>query len=246
VVGVNSAIFSPTGGSVGIGFDIPADVAAKVTRDLIADGKVVRGYVGATIQDITPEIAEGLGVKAKDGALVADVVRGGPSDRAGLRSGDIVLKVEGVDVHSATDLTRQVALAKAGSAIHMTIRRDGREQQLAVTSGVRPSEDKLAFNDRASPVPEPNADRGALGLMLSPNAGGGVKVEGVRAGSEAAQKGLRQGDVIEKVGGRAAASAEDVKAAVDAARSAGRKNVVIQVARGEQHLFLPLQIADQG
>jgi serine protease Do len=247
VVGVNSAIFSPSGGSVGIGFDIPADVAAAVARDLIANGKVVRGYVGATIQDINADLAEGLGVKAKEGALVADVVPGGPSDKAGLRSGDVVLKVEGTDIHSATDLTRQVALAKAGSPIRMVVRRNGREQSISVISGVRPDEDKLAANDRSSPFPERGAPApGALGLMLSPNPGGGVKVDGVQPGSEAAQKGLREGDVIEQVGGRSASSPADVKSAVEAARAAGRKNLVVQVAREGRHLFLPLQVGGQG
>ncbi len=248
VVGVNSAIYSPSGGSVGIGFDIPADVAASVARDLITNGKVARGYIGATIQNIDADIAEGLGIKAKEGALVADVVAGGPSDKAGLRSGDIVRRVNGVEVHSAADLTKQVGLAKAGSTIRMDVIRDGRGQVVAVTAGARPSEEQLAQNSRGGRRggggdSEAPAKPFSFGMMVSPNPGGGLKVEGVQPGSEAQQKGIREGDVIEQVGNRKAVASEDVKAAVDAAKAAGRKNVVVRVARGDQHLFLPLEIA---
>jgi serine protease Do len=249
VVGVNSAIYSPSGGSVGIGFDIPAEVAAKVTHDLIADGKVTRGFIGATVQDIGDDIAEGLGVKAKEGALVADVTPGGPSDHAGLQSGDIVLSVNGAPVHSAGDLTKQVGMAKAGSTIHMLVRRNGHEQTLAVVSGVRPSEEQLAAGyGRAGPGGEDGdaAQPFSFGMMVSPNPGGGLKVEQVQPGSEAADKGIRQGDIIEQVSGKKAASADDVKAAVEAARKAGRKNVVVRVARQGQHLFLPLEIGAKG
>jgi serine protease Do len=238
VVGVNSAIFTPSGGSVGIGFDIPADVAASVSKQLIAHGKVSRGFIGATIQDLTPEIAESLGLAAHHGALVADVTPDGPSARAGLRSGDLVLKVDGHTVTSASDLTRQVALASQGSAIRLDIRRDGRDQALTVRSGLRPSEQQLALNDGGAA----GAPSGGLGLRVAPHSGGGLTVERVMPGSDAGQKGLRPGDVIEQVGGRAANSADDVAHALASARIAGRKDILLLVARGGRHIYLPVEI----
>jgi serine protease Do len=148
VVGVNSAIFSPSGGSVGIGFDIPADVVQKISTQLIGQGHVVRGYIGASMQGITPEVAESMGLKSKKGSLVAQVTRGGPAARAGLQTGDLVTKIDGHVVESQTDLTRQVALVSPGQVMHLTVLRDGRVQEVAVKSGERPSEEALARNDR--------------------------------------------------------------------------------------------------
>jgi serine protease Do len=144
VVGVNSAIYSPTGGSVGIGFDIPAEVAASVSRQLIADGKVTRGYIGASVQGLTPEIAQSLGVEQGKGALVASLTPGGPSERAGLRTGDLILKVDGRDVASASDLTRRVGLVRPGAEIRLQVRRDGRVQDLVIRSGERPAEEVVS------------------------------------------------------------------------------------------------------
>jgi serine protease Do len=242
VVGVNSAIFSPSGGSVGIGFDIPADVAAQVTKQLIAHGKVTRGYIGATVQDITPDIAESLGVKAHSGALVADVTADGPSAQAGLKSGDLVLSVDGQPITSASDLTRKVGLAHPGDAIHLQVRRDGRPQELTVRSGLRPSERQLAENDLSPATPGGGAHAGSLGLMVAPNKGGGLTVEEVSPTSDAAQKGVRPGDVIEQVAGKRVNTAAEVHAAVAAAKAKGHKDVLVRVAHGGQRLYLPLAI----
>jgi len=245
VVGVNSAIFSTSGGSIGIGFDIPADVAASVTKQLIANGKVSRGYIGATIQDVTPEIAESLGLPPHQGALVADLVPDGPSARAGLRSGDLVLKVDGHPVTSAGDLTRQVALARAGDTIRLDVRRDGHMQTLNVRSGLRPSEQQLALNDggEGGALGENGGSAsGGLGLMVAPHEGGGLTVERVSPASDAGQKGLRPGDVIEQVGGHKANSVADVSAAIAAARHAGHKDVLLLVAHNGRHVYLPVEI----
>ncbi len=241
VVGVNTAIFSPSGGSVGIGFDIPADVAARVTRELIANGKIVRGYIGATVQDVTAEIGESLGMPARSGALVADVTRGGPSDRAGLQSGDIVTAVDGAPVKTAAELTRQVALARPGAPIRLSVRRNGRTETLTVTSGTRPTEEQLASNDSA---PESGGGTGGLGLMVAPNPGGGLRIERVDPASDAAAKGLRPGDVIEEVAGRPATSADAVRAAVDDAKAKGRAGVLVRAKRDGRTLFLALRTAE--
>ena len=147
VVGVNSAIFSPSGGSVGIGFDIPADVAQSVTRQLIANGKVVRGYIGATVQPISTEIADSLGLKSTRGALIADLTPGGPAARAGLQTGDVVTRIDGREVLSNADLTRRVGLAAVGGDIRLQVLRDGAVRDITVRAGERPSEDRLARND---------------------------------------------------------------------------------------------------
>ena len=245
VVGVNSAIFSSSGGSIGIGFDIPADVAASVSKQLIANGKVSRGYIGATIQDVTPDIADSLGLPPHQGALVADLVPDGPSARAGLRSGDLVLKVDGHPVTSAGDLTRQVALAKAGDEIRLDVRRDGRPMTLNIRSGLRPSEQQLALNDGGEGSlggPGGGSASGGLGMMVAPHEGGGLTVERVSPASDAGQKGLRPGDVIEQVGGRKANSVADVSAAIKAAKEAGHKQVLLLVAHNGRHVYLPVEI----
>jgi serine protease Do len=155
VVGVNSAIFSPSGGSVGIGFDIPADVVQKVSRTLIDHGKVVRGYLGASVQGVTPEVAESMGLKIKKGALVASITRGGPAARGGLQTGDVITRIDGREIDSNADLTRQIALAAPGQDMRLTVLRDGKAQEVTVKSGERPSEEVLARNDR-----EERQDRG--------------------------------------------------------------------------------------
>jgi len=245
VVGVNTMIYSPSGGSVGIGFDIPADVAAQVSKQLISTGKVSRGFIGATVQDVTPEIADSLGVTGK-GALVAEVTEGGPAAAAGVRPGDLVLKVNGVAIANASDLTRQVGLARAGDPIHLQVRRDGQVREIVVRSGLRPAEDALALNDggaaRGGEAQEPGA-LAALGLQVAPDAQGhGVRVAGVDASSDAAQKGLRRGDLILRAGERAVSSPSDLKTAVAEAKKAGKKSVLLFVARGAQHTFVPVEI----
>ncbi|MDB5460205.1 MAG: htrA, partial [Caulobacteraceae bacterium] len=139
------------GGSVGIGFDIPADVAQAVAKQLIASGKVVRGYIGATVQPVTDEIAESLGVKGAKGALVADLTPGGPAARAGLQTGDLVTRIDDHEVLSNSDLTRRVGLVPVGGDIHLQVLRDGQVRQVTIRAGERPSEDKVALNGRTGP-----------------------------------------------------------------------------------------------
>jgi serine protease Do len=241
VVGVNSAIFSPSGGSVGIGFDIPADVAARVVKQLIATGKVTRGYIGASVQDVTPAIADSLGLRAAAGALVAEVTRGGPSDRAGLKMGDIVEAVDGRPVASAAELTRAVALIAPGRSVRLRVRRGGSELTLTVTSGERPSEEVLAGQDEGA---APEASGGALGLVVTPQAGGGLQVEQVNPNSDAARKGMRPGDVIRAIAGRPVGSAADVAAALRTARAEHRKAVLLRVERRGRTYFVAVEPAE--
>jgi serine protease Do len=261
VVGVNTAIFSPSGGSVGIGFAIPADVADSITKQLIASGKVTRGYLGVTIQNVTPEIGESLGIPAKQGALVNDVVMGGPAEKGGVMAGDVVLQVNGKPVTSANDLTRQVALAHAGQAIKLEVLRSGKHVPLTVISGLRPTEAQLAGannddDNQPSAPARPQVDRtNVLGMGLVPlddaarrrlgvKAGvAGVAIDQVSQTSTAGKAGLRRGDVIMRVGDHAVTQPAEVKAAADAATKAKRP-LLLLINRNGRPQFVALKTVD--
>jgi serine protease Do len=144
VVGVNTAIFTPSGGSVGIGFDIPASVASSISRELIAHGHVSHGYLGATVQEISPDLAQSLGMTGKDGAIIDAVTPGGPAQKAGLRNGDVLVAINGAPVHSPHDITRIVAFSEPGARLMLSVRRGGGAETLQATAGVRPNEETLA------------------------------------------------------------------------------------------------------
>ncbi|MBU1376015.1 MAG: Do family serine endopeptidase [Alphaproteobacteria bacterium] len=263
VIGVNTAIFSPSGGSVGIGFAIPSDVAETVTKQLINGGKIERGYIGATIQNFTAEMAEAQGLEGQKGAIVADISAGGPSARAGVQVGDVVVAVNGATVKSSSDLTRQVARVRAGENLRLDVIRDGKKRTVDVRSGVRPSEKELAANDNSGgpggrpgmPGAAPAAKAPVLGMSLSPldeparnrlNLPAEVRgalVDSVEQSSDAGTKGLRRGDVITLVNGRAVAAPAEFAAVVDAAKKAGRTSVLIGVYRNGRTAFLPIKVS---
>jgi serine protease Do len=268
VVGVNTAIFSPSGGSVGIGFDIPADVASSITRQIIAGGKVAHGYIGATIQGISPDMSASLGLKSTDGAIVAALTDGGPAEKSGVRIGDVVLAVNGKTVTSANDLTRQVAFSHPGDVLRLTVLRDGRRTDVDLHAGLRPSEAKLArmLNGGAGGDEDGGEEGGSarpggphvlgMGLAqldraererfnLTPGAHG-VVVESVGENSDAADKGLKPGDVIMKAGAHAATQPSDIAAAVADARRDGRTSVLLLVSRDGQTVFVPVDLDKMG
>jgi serine protease Do len=144
VVGVNTAIYSPSGGSVGIGFAIPADQAAAVARQLMTGKTIRRGYIGASVTSVTPGLAEAEGLGVKSGALVAGVTRGGPAERGGLKDGDVVIAVDGQRVETSGEMTRAVGKAKPGQIVRLTVIREGRRRTVIVRTGTRPSESQLA------------------------------------------------------------------------------------------------------
>ncbi len=263
VVGVNTAIFSPSGGSVGIGFDIPADVVKSITAQLISYGKVDHGFIGATIQQITPDLADSLSLKSTNGALVAKLTDGAPAERGGLQVGDVVEAVNGKPVTSASDLTRQVAFSHPGDVLRLTVLRNGHEQSVDLRAGLRPSEAALASQGTGGDGGDtPDMGQGVrqeapkvLGMRLAPltlaererfNLGQnahGVVVESVGADSDAQDKGLRAGDVILKAGAMAANQPGDVGAAVAQARRDNHKDVLLLISRGGQTLFVPLAVS---
>jgi serine protease Do len=264
VIGVNSAIFSPTGGSVGIGFAIPADVADTITKQLISGGKVVRGYIGAQIQNFTPEMSQALGLGSLKAAVVKAITPGGPAAKAGLMVDDIVLSVNGVKVETSTALTREVARGLAGQVLRLEILRDGRQRFIDIRSGVRPSNDELASTLRpdadggAAPGKTPNAPAvtrvQVLGMGLTPLDPAarkrfniapdvqGVLVESIRADSDAAERGMSVGNVITSVNLKAVKSPADVAAAVDAARKAGRPTILLSVLFRGQLASVPVKV----
>ena len=265
VIGVNTAIFSPSGGSVGIGFAIPAEVADSVTKQLITGGKIQRGYIGATIQNFTTEMAEAQGMGSQKGAIVSDTVPGGPSARGGLQPGDVVVAINGVSVKTSTELTREVAKARPGDTLKMDVIREGRRRQVEVRSGIRPSERELASNDntpstgeRGNSTTPPQKAPEVLGMALGnldeatrrrlnlPTELHGVIVEGIDRSSDAGQKGLQRGDVIVQAGGKSVNNASDVASAVDVAKKAGRNNVLVGVFRNGRTTFLPLKASGAG
>jgi len=262
VIGVNTAIFSPTGGSVGIGFAIPADVAESTARQLISGGKVVRGYIGANIQDFNPEMAEALGMPDVKGVIIAELVAGAPGQKAGLLPEDIVTAVNGVAVKTGSELTREVAKSRPGEPIRLSVLRGGKPRTIEVKSGVRPSEDSLGAGDDnaeggANPTPEkPQTQKfEALGLSLAPIDAAaraafkidpdlkGLLITGVKTDSDAGEKGLAKGDVLAGINGMTVGSAADVNAAVAAARKAGRPSVLAKVVRQGRPLVMALKIA---
>jgi serine protease Do len=263
VIGVNTAIFSPSGGSVGIGFAIPADVADQVTKQLISGHSIERGYIGATIQNFTAEMAEAQGLGEQRGAIVADLAPNGPSQRAGLLAGDVIVSINGHQVKTSSELTREVAKAHPGDTLALDVIRDGKHRTVDVRSGTRPSEKELAANENSQENQGGGGQGGAqpqrapavLGLSLAPlddaarrqlglpGSLHGAVVMGVDPNSDAGQKGLKRGDVIVRAGDAPVAGAADVAAAVEAAKKAKRASVLVGVYHGGRTLFLPLKIA---
>jgi serine protease Do len=246
VAGVNTAIFSPSGGNIGIGFAVPSNLAKRVVADLRDDGKVERGWLGVSLQPLEPELAQAFGLRDAKGALVGAVEPGSPAARAGLRAGDAVVAAAGRPVQDPRDLAAAVAEAKPGSTMPLAVLRDGRRTEQRVTVGEPPGRRTAA---RGGTGGQDQGRAGALGLGLAPRQGGGagVVVAHVEPGSPAAERGLRLGDVILRVGDRDAASPRDVVEAVTAAREAGRPAVAMQIERGESRAFvaLPLRPADE-
>ena len=240
VVGVNTAIFSPTGGNVGIGFAIPANVAKPVIESLRTDGKVDRGWLGVQIQRIGETMAEALGLEEPKGALVASVMPDGPAAGAGLRPGDVILSFAGEPLDTMKDLPRIVAGIDSGTEVEIEVWRDGGRETLTATIGAQ-GQQSLAMAATA------DGDGAKLGVMLAPRGEpgkAGVTIAEVAPGSLAARSGLRPGDVIVQAGSTMVSSADDVAGAVRAAAS-GDKPVLLLVERGDHRRYVAIDL-DRG
>ncbi len=241
VVGVNTAIFSPSGGSVGIGFAISSDVVKSVVQSLKDNGAVTRGWLGVEIQPVSQDIADSMGVKSLEGALVARLQPDSPALGSGVKSGDIITAVNGDAVADPKDLARRIAGIGPKKSVDLTVVRNGSTQKIAVTLGVLPQEKQASLE---SPALKPDAptELAKLGLTLEATKAGreGVLVGQVDPDGVAGQKGLQRGDVILDAGGKAVATPADVVAAFDAAKTDGRKAVLLRVKSGETVRFIAL------
>jgi serine protease Do len=241
VVGVNTAIFSPSGGSVGIGFAIASDVVQNVVQQLKDTGSVTRGWIGVQIQNVTADLADDLGLKATTGALVAAAQKDSPAAAAGVKSGDVITAVDGETVADPHDLARRIAALGPKKTVKLAIIRNGSPMTIDVTLGTMPA-DKTASAESGNSDNNEGSALAKLGLTLRPAHGqDGVVVAEVDPDGAAADKGLKQGDVILEVAGKSVSRPADVAQAIDAAKSDGKKSVLVRVKSndGEHYLTLP-------
>lgn len=243
VIGVNTAIFSPSGGNVGIGFAVPSSTAQSVSDQLIRAGRVERGYLGVRVQDVTPGIAQALGLKEGKGAVVAAVETGSPAEKAGIRSGDVIIRFGGKPVDSARDLTRAVSELKPGTQVPISAYRSGNTQDLVVAVGQRTDQQTGQGSETAAPggkrlgvalAPLPETARRDLGLEPATQ---GVLVQQVEPNSPAAENGIKPGDVIVSANNRDVSQPSDV-AEEWAKAQQQQKPVLLRVRRDGQYLFV--------
>ena len=252
VIGVNTAILSPNGGSIGIGFSMASNVVSKVVDQLKEFGETRRGWLGVRIQDVTPDVAEAMGLDEAKGALVTDVPDG-PAKDGGMLSGDVITSFDGADVSDTRDLVRRVADADVGKAVRVVVLRDGKSETLLITLGRR----ELAEGEQAVPASvdatEP-VEKDMLGMTLGvltdemseemglPSGSEGLVITGIDETSEAFGKGLRSGDVITEAGQQKVASIADFEARVDEAKEAGRKSLLLLIRRDGDPRFVALSV----
>ncbi|MEM9725182.1 MAG: Do family serine endopeptidase [Pseudomonadota bacterium] len=242
VIGVNTAIISPSGGNIGLGFAIPANQARAVAEQILENGFVERGLISVSIQPVTEEIADSLGLPSDEGALVADVTPGGPADRAGVRAGDVITGFAGAAVGEVRDLTRAVAATPPGAERELTVFRRGEAIDLTVTVGRMDGEAPRRAGGFTPRAAEPEMAMGELGLRLGGGRGEGVRIVAVKPLSPAATKGLRPGDVILEVNQERVETPRDVADAVQNARDGGRSAALLMVERDGDQRFVGLPL----
>jgi len=247
VIGVNTAIFSPSGGSVGIGFDIPAETVKSVVAQLKDKGTVNRGWIGTQIQPVTADIAESLGMKGSEGALVTEPQANGPAAKAGILSGDVITAVNGHAVKDARDLARQIGAMAPGTTAKLNVWRKGEEKTISLTLGELPKEREARA---ATPDSAPQGtDTPKLGLTIAPAAqvaGGGaegVVVTSVDPNGPASEQGVKTGDVILDVGGKTVASPADVRNAIGEAQKNGKRTVLMRLKSNDTTKFVAIPLA---
>jgi len=253
VVGVNTAILSPSGGSIGIGFSMASNVVTKVVDQLREFGETRRGWLGVKIQDVTPDVAEAMGLSVSAGALITDVPEG-PARDAGLLAGDVIITFGGKDINDVRDLTRTVADSPIGEAVPVVVLRDGGEQTIPVKLGRREEAEAQPASADKPAAPQEPSELQMLGLTVQPitdeiakslnlPAGSqGLVVMDVDAASDAGAKGLAAGDVIVEAGQQKVVSIADLQARVAAAKDEGRKSILLLVRREGNPRFVALSV----
>jgi serine protease Do len=255
VIGVNTAIYSPSGGNVGIAFAIPAETTQNVVAALREYGSVQRGWIGVQIQQVTPEIAEGLRLPKPEGALIAGVQPDSPAARSDLKPSDVIVAVNGEPIRNARELSRRIAGVRPGTEVRLTVIRDGAERSVTLTLGRLEDGRQAGRNDDPRErrgqerggqfgmnTPAPDAPR--LGLSVEPvrGRGGGLIVTEVDPSGPASERGIREGDVILDVAGRQVSSVREMREALAAARQEGRNTVLLRVRSGERQHFVAVPI----
>jgi serine protease Do len=256
VIGINTAIYSPSGGSIGIGFSIPSNMASEDVHQLREYGHPRRGWLGVRIQQVTPDIAESLGLHDAAGAMVAGVNDGGPAALAKIRNGDIILKFNNQDVKEMRSLPRIVADSEVGQKVPVLLWRDGKEVTVQATLAEKPDDQTQVAS--ATPAPKPDEPQqtviSGLGLKLAPIAQDtkdkyqlgadqkGVVITDVSPSSPAAERGLKPGDVIVEVQQEPVSSPSDVQSRVDGVRKQDRKSVLMLIQSQDGLRWVPLSL----
>ena len=256
VVGVNTAIYSPNGGSVGIGFAIPSDLASRIVEDLRDDGTVDRGWLGVRIQPVTPDIAEGFGLENAEGALIATVEPESPAAEAGLQAGDVVLEWDGKAVKRVKDLSQLVAQTPADKPAKVRVWREREAQELTVVTGAAPGQQQVSSIERAEPRKSAwkEVDLGETGVTVATvtedvrkrlelaDSASGVVVVDIAPDTPAARSGLRPGDIIRSITLESVKTAVQAVARIEALREAGESVATVKVARGGSESFFALRL----
>jgi serine protease Do len=258
VIGVNTAILSPNGGSIGIGFSMAANVVTRVVDQLKEFGETRRGWLGVRIQDVTDDVADAMGLDNASGALITDVPEG-PARDAGLETGDVIMSFDGVEVADTRALVRQVGNSPVGATVRVTVLREGKTQTIAVVLGRREdaNNNETPEVEEDSATPEAPEVSSLLGLTVTPltddvreELGASVEMTGlavteVAEGSEAFEKGLRAGDIITEAGQQQVETIADLNERVEAARDAGRKSLLLLVRRAGDPRFVALTLEEE-
>jgi len=260
VIGINAAIYSPTGGSVGIGFAIPSNEAQNILRQLRESGRIRRGWLGVRIQRINEDLAARLGLDRAQGALVAGMTDDGPADKAGLQNGDVIMSFDGREVADERALPRIVAEAEVGRTVPVEVVRSGQRRtfEVLIEQLQEDDDDELAANDAPDPGGAPALGQSSiLGLLLEPlttdtrrqfridGTVDGVVVIDIDAGGPASEKGIRPGDIIMEVAQQPVHTPDEVENIVRAERDAGRTAVLLQINRGGQRSYVGVRLAAQ-
>jgi len=251
VIGVNTAIFSPSGGSVGIAFAIPADTVKSVVAQLRDKGTVTRGWIGVQIQTVTPDLADSMGLKEATGALVSEPQKDSPAAKAGIQSGDVITSIDDVPVHDPRELARKIGTMAPGTSIKLGVIHQGQSKTVTLTLGTLPNEKEASSNEQNQNQREvPDSELPKLGLTLAPGSkvpgsgGEGVMVTNVSANGIAAEHGFQVGDVILEVGGNKVSTPAEVRKNLADARAAGKHSVLFRVKSSDGTKFVALPLGN--
>ena len=248
VVGINTAIFSPSGGNVGIAFAIPASVAKDVVTDLMKDGEVSRGWLGVQIQPVDKDVAESLGLAEASGALVIEPQPGSPGEKAGIKKGDVITAVNGEVIKGPRELARKIALMRPGTSVDVALWRDGKAESVKLEVGTLPADtkDAAAGADQQKEEPQPSSEKALadLGVTVAPSEDGkGVTISAVDPDSDASDRGLKEGQKIVSVNNQEVKSADDILKVIEAAKKDGRTKALFQIEADNASRFVALPIS---